>query len=273
MSEITLNNQVKISQLGFGTFRIDDGKPVIDAVNLALELGYRHIDTAAIYDNETGVGQAIGDSGLARDSLFVTTKLWNRDHGYDATLRAFEMSLQKLQLDYVDLYLIHWPMDMSLVPETWKAFERLYHEGSVRAIGVSNFNLSHLTTLLPQCEVMPAINQVECHLALQQTALYDFCQQKQIRLEAWSPLMKGEFTCIETVQHLAQQYGKTPAQIVLRWHRQRGIIAIPKSVTPSRIQENLAIDDFQLSDSDMQLLAKLDESRRIGSDPDLYRKI
>nr|WP_242003471.1 aldo/keto reductase [Culicoidibacter larvae] len=270
--KIKLNNGVEIPQLGFGTFKIEDGKPVIDAVTTALETGYRHIDTAAVYKNEDGVGTALHESGIRRDELFVTTKLWNRDQGYDSALRAFDESMKKLKLDFVDLYLIHWPTDMELISESWRALERLYKDGVVRAIGVSNFKEHHLKPILENCEVRPAANQVEFHLTLQQDQLLQYCNQQDIAIEAWSPLMQGTFGDIELVNQLADKYGKTPAQIILRWDIQKQVITIPKSVTPSRIKENFDIFDFVLSNEDMALLGQLNTETRIGPDPDDYKK-
>lgn len=270
--KITLNNGIEIPQLGFGTFKIDDGKPVIEAVTTALETGYRHIDTAAVYKNEAGVGTALHESGIRRDELFVTTKLWNSDQGYDSALRAFDASLKKLKVDFVDLYLIHWPTDMSLIADSWRALERLYKDGVVRAIGVSNFKEHHLQSILDNCEVRPAANQVEFHLTLQQNSLLQYCAQQGIAVEAWSPLMQGTFGDIEVVNQLADKYGKTPAQIILRWDIQKQVITIPKSVTPSRIKENFDIFDFVLTNEDMALLGQLNTETRIGPDPDDYKK-
>ncbi|WP_327678625.1 aldo/keto reductase [Streptomyces sp. NBC_00467] len=265
---ITLNNGVEMPQLGFGVWQVPDDEAA-QAVSTALEAGYRSIDTAAIYENEEGTGQAIADSGIPREDLFVTTKLWNGDQGYDATLRAFDTSLAKLGLDHVDLYLIHWPMpSKGLYVETYKAFEKLLADGRTRAIGVSNFLPEHLEHLIAETSVVPAVNQIELHPQLQQTASRAFHTQHDIATEAWSPLGSGKgLLDVPTVVAVARKHDRTPAQVVLRWHLQIGNVVIPKSVTPSRIRENLDVFDFELDGDDLAAFAALDEGKRLGPDP------
>ncbi|MFF7199926.1 MULTISPECIES: aldo/keto reductase [unclassified Streptomyces] len=265
---ITLNNGVEMPQLGFGVWQVPDDEAA-QAVSTALEAGYRSIDTAAIYENEEGTGQAIADSGIPREDLFVTTKLWNGDQGYDATLRAFDTSLAKLGLDHVDLYLIHWPMpSKGLYVETYKAFEKLLADGRTRAIGVSNFLPEHLEHLIAETSVVPAVNQIELHPQLQQTASRAFHTQHGIATEAWSPLGSGKgLLDVPTVVAVARKHDRTPAQVVLRWHLQIGNVVIPKSVTPSRIRENLDVFDFELDGDDLAAFAALDEGKRLGPDP------
>ncbi|GHO88460.1 aldo/keto reductase [Dictyobacter formicarum] len=263
-----LNNGVQMPWLGFGVFQTKEGDEVINAVRDALETGYRSIDTAAAYGNETGVGTAIKQSGVSRGDLFVTTKVWNSNQGYDSTLRAFDESRKKLGLDVIDLYLIHWPVK-GKYKDTWKAMERLYRDGSVRAIGVSNFHVHHLNDLLQNSEVVPAVNQIELHPLLSQTELRSFCQQKGIQVEAWSPLIRGRQD-ISLLKELADKYHKSPAQIILRWDLQHGIVTIPKSIHTERIRENASVFDFTLSDEDMQRLDGLNRNERTGADPDNF---
>ncbi|MCW2946097.1 MAG: putative oxidoreductase [Actinoallomurus sp.] len=268
---ITLNNGARMPQLGFGVWQVSD-EEVTAAVGAALQAGYRSIDTAAAYGNEEGVGAAIASSGPARDELFVTTKLWNGDQGHDSTLRAFDASLAKLGLDYVDLYLIHWPLPAkNAYVETWKALEKLHADGRARAIGVSNFQIAHLRRLLDETEVVPAVNQIELHPNLQQQALRDFHAEHGIATEAWSPLAKGgALLKDDTITALADRHGKSSAQIILRWHLQTGNVVIPKSVTPSRIRENIDVFDFELSDDDLAAIARLETATRTGPDPDTF---
>lgn len=253
--------------LGLGVFQSKDGSEVINAVKTALKNGYRSIDTAAIYDNERGVGQAIIESNLKREEIFLTSKVWNSEQGYQTTLNAFDESLEKLQTDYLDLYLIHWPKGKKSV-ETWKAMEELYQKGKIKAIGVSNFLMHHLEDFLPECKIVPAVNQVEFHPELIQPELLEYCQKKDIRLEAWSPIMRGKVNEIPVLQALAVKYGKTPVQIVLRWDIQKGVITIPKSVTEERIIDNANIFDFELTPDDMKKIDRLDKNQRIGPHPD-----
>ncbi|MCS0637938.1 aldo/keto reductase [Streptomyces sp. LP05-1] len=265
---ISLNNGVSMPQLGFGVWQVPDDEAA-KAVGTALDAGYRSIDTAAIYENEKGTGQAIAASGIAREELFVTTKLWNTDQGYDSTLRAFDASLDRLGLDYVDLYLIHWPMpSKGTFTDTYKAFEKIQADGRAKAIGVSNFLPEHLEQLLGETSVVPAVNQIELHPQLQQAESRAFHARHGIATEAWSPLGQGKGLLeVPTIVAISQKYGKTPAQVVLRWHLQLGNVVIPKSVTPSRIQENIDVFGFTLDDDDLAALAALDEAKRLGPDP------
>ncbi|WP_016697139.1 aldo/keto reductase [Actinoalloteichus spitiensis] len=265
---LTLNNGVEIPQLGFGVFQV----PPEDArrtVATALRTGYRSIDTAKAYSNESGVGQAVAESGLPREEIFVTTKLLNAEQGYDSALRAFDASMTELGLDYLDLYLIHWPLPgRDLYVETWKAFERLYEEGRVRAIGVSNFTIDHLKRLFDETDIVPSINQVELHPKLQQPELRAFHAEHGILTEAWSPLAQGDVLADPVVTRLAEKHGRTPAQVILRWHLDIGNVVIPKSVTPSRIEENFDLFGFHLDPEDIEALAPLDSGTRVlGLDP------
>ena len=265
---VTLNNGIAMPQLGFGVFQIPDEETTA-AVSTALESGYRSIDTAAVYGNETGVGRALASSGIARDELFVTTKLWNADQGYDTTLTAFDASLDKLGLDFVDLYLIHWPTPArDLYRDTWRALEKLLADGRTRAIGVSNFQPAHLQRLLESTSVVPVVNQVELHPGLQQKPLREFHARHGIATEAWSPLAQGALLADDAITSIAAGHGRTPAQVVLRWHLQLGNVVIPKSVTPARIRENLDLFDFALSADEMDAIAALDRGLRTGPDPD-----
>ncbi|MFD5729069.1 MULTISPECIES: aldo/keto reductase [unclassified Streptomyces] len=265
---LTLNNGVRMPQLGFGVFQVPDDETAT-AVGHALDAGYRSIDTAAVYGNERGVGRAIADSGLPREELFVTTKLWNADQGYDQALAAFDASLDKLGLDHVDLYLIHWPTPArDLYVETYKALEKILADGRARAIGVSNFQVPHLRRLMEHTGTVPAVNQVELHPGLQQAELRAFHAEHGIATEAWSPLAQGAVLADEAVVRIAQANGVTPAQVVLRWHLATGNIVIPKSVTPARIRQNLDVFGFELTDADLADLAALDRGLRTGPDPD-----
>ncbi|MGX1901795.1 aldo/keto reductase [Thermolongibacillus altinsuensis] len=265
----TLHNGVKMPWLGLGVWKMEDREEVIRAVKTALEIGYRHIDTAAIYKNEEGVGQAIKESGVPREEIFITTKVWNSDQGYETTLQAFETSLQKLGLDYVDLYLVHWPVKEKY-KETYKALEKLYKEGRVRAIGVSNFQIHHLEDLMADCEIKPMVNQVEYHPRLSQKELHAFCKKHGIQLEAWSPLMQGKLLDDPTLIEIGKKYGKSPAQVILRWDLQNEVVTIPKSVKPHRIKENADLFDFELTAEDMEKIDALNKDERIGPDPDNF---
>lgn len=267
---VELNNGVQIPQLGFGVYKVPD-EEVTDAVYTALESGYRSIDTATLYANERGVGTAIAGSGLPREDLFITTKLWNDAHGYDAALRAFDASLRELGTEYVDLYLIHWPVPAKgRYVETWHALERIAAEGRARAIGVSNFQPEHLDTLLAESDTVPAVNQVELHPRLQQPELRDYHRKKHIVTEAWSPIARGgELLDTQVITTIAQKHGKSPAQVVLRWHIEMGHVVIPKSVTPQRIAENTNVFDFELDEQDIAAIATLESGTRIGPDPDV----
>ncbi|MGX1668390.1 aldo/keto reductase [Streptomyces sp. NPDC055400] len=265
---IILNNGIEMPQLGFGVWQVPDAEAE-KAVATALEAGYRSIDTAAIYGNEEGTGKAIAASGIAREKLFVTTKLWNADQGYDATLRAYDASLDKLGLDYLDLYLIHWPLpSKDSYVDTYKAFEKIYADGRAKAIGVSNFLPEHLERLLGETSIIPAVNQIELHPHLQQRAAREFHAEQGITTEAWSPLGQGKGLLeVPAIVAIAQKHGRTPAQIVLRWHVQLGNVVIPKSVTPSRIVENIDVFDFELDIEDIAAISALNEDRRLGPDP------
>ncbi|GGE08135.1 glyoxal reductase [Marinithermofilum abyssi] len=265
----TLNNGVKMPWFGLGVWKAEEGEEVEQAVKSALQHGYRSIDTAAIYKNEAGVGKAIRESGVPREEIFVTTKVWNSEQGYDSTLRAFEESLRLLGLEYVDLYLIHWPVK-GKYKETWKALETLYKEGRARAIGVSNFHIHHLQDLMADAEVKPAVNQVEFHPLLTQKELLSFCKENGIQLEAWSPLAQGQILSNETVRAIADKYRKTPAQVVLRWDLQHEVVTIPKSVKEERIRANADVFDFQLAPEDMEQIDALNQDKRIGPDPDNF---
>jgi len=255
--------------LGLGVLYMSEGGEVENAVRWALEVGYRHIDTASIYGNEAGVGRGVKLSRVPREDIFVTGKVWNRDQGYDQTLAAFEASLERLDTDYVDLYLVHWPV-AGLYKDTWRALETLYESGKVRAIGVSNFLVHHLQDLLQDARIRPMVNQVEFHPYLQQPDLQKFCRLNQIQLEAWRPLMKGKVLQIPELVELGKKYGKNPVQITLRWMIQRGIVAIPKSAQQQHIRSNADIFDFKIDEEDMVLIDSLDRGERLGQDPDNF---
>ncbi|WP_010516213.1 aldo/keto reductase [Croceivirga radicis] len=265
----TLHNGVKMPYFGLGVYLSEDGTEVINAVKWALDAGYRHIDTASIYKNEEGVGQAIKDSNVAREDIFVVSKVWNADQGYESTIKAFNDSLERLQLEYLDLYLIHWPVK-GKYKETWKALEQLYREKKIRAIGVSNFLQHHLEDLLSTAEIVPMVNQMEFHPYLVQQELLDFCRKHQIQYEAWSPMMQGKIFELDAFKELARKYNKSIAQIVLRWDLQKGVVTIPKSSKKDRIVANAALFDFELSAEDMALLDAMDKQHRFGPDPDNF---
>ncbi|HEY8595799.1 MAG TPA: aldo/keto reductase [Devosiaceae bacterium] len=268
---LTLNDGIMIPQLGFGVWQVED-KTAPAAVGEALKVGYRLIDTAQGYDNEQGVGEAFRASGLGRDDVFITTKLRNREQGYDATLRAFDQSMQKLGLDVLDLFLIHWPLpDLNTYVETWKAFVKLKADGRIRSIGVSNFNPSHLERIIGETGVTPSVNQIELHPRFQQRAVRDFHAEHGITIESWSPLGQGKVLSDPVIQAIAEKYGRSAAQVILRWHLEQGLIAIPKSVTPSRIAENFEIFDFSLDAEDMAQIDALDDPNgKIGPDPETF---
>lgn len=267
---VALNNGVQIPQLGFGVFQVPDEETTA-AVASALEAGYRSIDTAAIYGNESGVGKALSAAGIPREELFITTKLWNADQGYDATLKAFDASLAKLGLEYIDLYLIHWPTPArDLYRDSWRAIEKLVADGRVRAPGVSNFQPAHLRRLVDGASLLPAVNQIELHPGLQQSELRALHTELGIATEAWSPLAQGAVLGDDAITTIAQRQDRSPAQVVLRWHLQLGSIVIPKSVTPARIRENLDVFDFTLSDDEMAAITTLDRDLRTGPDPDTF---
>jgi 2,5-diketo-D-gluconate reductase A len=264
---VTLHDGIEIPQLGFGVFQVppDDTEKVVAE---ALEIGYRHIDTAAAYGNEKGVGRAVASSGLPREDIFLTTKLWNSRQGFDSALETFGKSLGRLGMDYVDLYLIHWPVpSRDLFVETWRAFERIHGEGRARTIGVSNFRIDDLRRLETETTVRPTINQVELHPQMQQRELRAWHEQHGIATEAWSPLAQGAVLDDETIAGIARDHEKTAAQVILRWHLQLGNVVIPKSVTPERIRENFDLFDFELSKQEMDMIGALDRGKRIGPDP------
>ncbi len=265
----TLNNGVHMPWLGFGVWQVEDARQIDFAVKKALETGYRSIDTAKAYRNEEGVGNAIRESGIPRNELFITTKLWNSDQreGYEATLKAFEVSRKALKLDYIDLYLIHWPVKGKYL-DSWKAMIKLYKEGLVRAIGVSNFKLHHLQDIINETGVVPTVNQVELHPWLTQKPLLDFCIENSIQVEAYSPLMHGHMKEVGALSVIADKYGKTSAQVILRWDIQNRVVVIPKSVHGNRIEENSKIFDFTLSPEDMKTIDQMNRDKRFLPDPD-----
>ncbi|MGG4340844.1 aldo/keto reductase [Paenibacillus lautus] len=262
----TLNNGVKMPWLGLGVWKTKEGEEVIQSVKSAIAAGYRSIDTAAVYGNEEGVGQAIRESGVSRDELFITTKVWNADQGYEKTLQAFETSRKKLGLDIVDLYLVHWPGKDKYL-DTWKALIHLQKEGLVRSIGVSNFQIRHLQHIIEETGVVPVVDQVELHPLLSQKELLGYARENNIVLEAWSPLMQGNLDQ-PVLARIAEKYGKTTAQVILRWDIQNGVIVIPKSIKEHRIRENAGIFDFELSAEDMAAIDGLNQNKRFGSNPD-----
>lgn len=261
-----LNNGLKMPWLGFGVYQVNDGTEVEKAVNYALEAGYRSIDTATVYGNEQGVGKAIKESGIPREEIFLTTKVWNDDQRKKQTLAAFQESLDKLQTDYVDLYLVHWPV-AGHYQDTWRVMEDIYINGSAKAIGVSNFLVHHLEDILSDGKVVPSVNQLEFHPYLVQPGLLNFCKSHQVQVEAWSPLMQGNIVSVPAIRQMADKYNKSAAQVVLRWNLQHEVVTIPKSVNPSRITENMQIFDFELSQADMDALDALDKGKRFGPDP------
>ncbi|MFB7640778.1 aldo/keto reductase [Peribacillus butanolivorans] len=269
----TLHNGVKMPWFGLGVFKVEEGPELVNAVKVAIKHGYRSIDTAAIYENEEGVGQGIREglkeAGISREDLFVTSKVWNADLGYESTIAAYETSLKKLGLEYLDLYLIHWPVE-GKYKEAWKALETLYKEGKVKAIGVSNFQIHHLKDVIKDAEVKPMVNQVECHPRLTQKEVQAFCKEQGIQLEAWSPLMQGELLDNEVLQEIATKYGKSVAQVILRWDLQNGIVTIPKSTKEHRIVENSSVFDFELTEEDMNRISELNQNHRVGPDPDNF---
>lgn len=266
-STVKLNNGVAMPWVGLGVFRSEEGEEVETAVKTALQHGYKSIDTAAVYKNERGVGNAVKASGIPREEIFITSKVWNTEQGYKTTIDAFYESLEKLQTSYLDLYLIHWPKGSRSV-ETWKALEELYAKGEIKAIGISNFLVHHLEEFLPHCKVLPAVNQVEFHPALVQPDLLEYCRKKNIQLEAWSPIMKGQVNEVPLLIVLAEKYRKTPVQLALRWDLQKEVVTIPKSVKPERIISNADIFDFEITPEDMVKIDQLDENRRLGFHPD-----
>ncbi|WP_372339118.1 aldo/keto reductase [Enterococcus gallinarum] len=275
MNSYTLSNNVSIPELGFGTWQTPNGDVAVSAVKKALEVGYRHIDTAQGYKNEDSVGQAIKESGIPREEIFLTTKLWNENHSYDLVLSSFEESLKKLQTDYIDLFLIHWPNPVkfrdnwqSANAETWRAMEELYQAGKIKAIGVSNFLPHHFEELKKTATIFPIVNQIFLAPGELQKEVVSYCQEHNVLLEAYSPLGTGKIFDVPEMQELSDKYGKTIAQIAIRWSLQHGFLPLPKSVTPSRIEENLAVFDFELSDEDMQRIDQLDGVVGKATNPD-----
>ncbi|MCD3219753.1 aldo/keto reductase [Staphylococcus sciuri] len=272
---IEFYNGNSIPALGLGTFRVENNDECREAVKHAIISGYRHIDTAQTYHNEEKVGQGIKEgleaTGLNREDLFITTKLWMTDYGRENVQSAYEASLKRLGLDYVDLYLIHWPgQDKDLITETWKAMENLYNEGKIKNIGVSNFHVHHLEELLQEASIKPVINQIECHPYLTQKELRAYLEAQKIVAQSWSPLMNGQILEDEVVKEIANELGKTPAQVIIRWNIDENIVVIPKSVTPSRIEENLNVFDFELSEDQLSRLNALNKDERIGPDPEVF---
>ncbi|MDM5303243.1 glyoxal/methylglyoxal reductase [Bacillus subtilis] len=264
---VKLHNGVEMPWFGLGVFKVENGSEATESVKAAIKNGYRSIDTAAIYKNEEGVGIGIKESGVAREELFITSKVWNEDQGYETTLAAFEKSLERIQLDYLDLYLIHWP-GKDKYKDTWRALEKLYKDGKIRAIGVSNFQVHHLEELLKDAEIKPMINQVEYHPRLTQKELRDYCKKQGIQLEAWSPLMQGQLLDNEVLAQIAEKHNKSVAQVILRWDLQNEVVTIPKSIKEHRIIENADIFDFELSQEDMDKIDALNKDERVGPNPD-----
>ncbi|MEW4152391.1 aldo/keto reductase [Bacillus thuringiensis] len=272
-SKAVLNNGVEMPWFGLGVFKVEEGPELVEAIKSAIKAGYRSIDTAAIYGNEKAVGEGIRAgieaTGIAREELFITSKVWNADQGYETTIAAYEESLKKLGLDYLDLYLVHWPSE-GKYKDTWRALETLYKEKRVRAIGVSNFQIHHLQDVMQDAEIKPMINQVEYHPRLTQKELQAFCKEQGIQMEAWSPLMQGQLLDNETLQEIAEKHGKTTAQVILRWDLQNGVITIPKSTKEHRIIANADVFNFELTKEDMEKIDALNQNHRDGPDPDNF---
>lgn len=265
--EVTFNNGVTMPMFGLGTFKTPPGETTANSVRWALEAGYRKIDTASFYENEEGVGKGLKTSEIPREQVFVTTKVWNTEMGYESTLEAFDRSRKKLDIDIVDLYLVHWPIKEKY-QETWKALEKLYADGKIRAIGISNFEPHHIDKLLKVAEVKPVLNQVELHPYLNQSHIRKACEENRIVPEAWSPIAKGKVLEDQTIRIIAESHGKNPVQVTLRWELQHGVVIIPKSVHKERIEENMSIFDFELSDGEMAQMDKLHNDGRLGPHPD-----
>ncbi len=271
---ITLNNGIKMPRLGLGVFRVENSSELVNAVKVAIKNGYRSIDGAAIYGNEEAMGegirQGIKEAGISREDLFITSKVWNADLGYESTIAAYEASLKRLGVDYLDLYLIHWPVE-GKYKEAWRALEHLYKEGRVKAIGVSNFQIHHLEDLLKDAEIKPVINQIELHPYLSQKDVREFCKENDIQVEAWSPLMAGNGLLENDVlKEIAKKYNKTAAQVVLRWDLESDVVTIPKSTNERRLIENIDIFDFSLSKDDIEKIDSLNKNLRVGPDPDNF---
>lgn len=269
---ITLHNGQSMPQLGLGVYKMTDEIEANFAIQSALKIGYRLIDTASLYENEQVVGAAVKESDVSREEIFITSKVWNSDQGYDHTLRAFEESLKKLQTDYMDLYLIHWPGKDSQYKDTWRALERLYNEGTVKAVGVCNFQVHHLKELMASSNEKPVINQVENHPMLTQEELRTYCRENDIAIEAWAPIARNQLANEPVLTHLARKHGKSVSQVILRWHLQNGTVIIPKSVNRDRIRENSEIFDFELSQEEMNRISGLNKDERLGPNPDEFFK-
>jgi methylglyoxal/glyoxal reductase len=268
-SKKTLHNGIEIPYVGLGVFQMKDPRETVEAVKTAIDSGYLSVDTAAVYENEESVGEGVKESRTRREDLFITSKVWNSDQGYDTTLKAFETSLKKLDMDYMDLYLIHWPVE-GKYNDTWKALERLYSEGLVKSIGVSNFHQHHLEDLMKNSNEKPVINQIECHPRLNQEKLRAFCQEENIAVEAWSPIAQGRVLDEPTLKQIAEKHGKSSAQVILRWHLQNDVVIIPKSVHANRIKENADLFNFELSTDEMNQINDLNQDERFGPDPDNF---
>lgn len=270
MIHFTLNNKNKIPALGLGTYRITGQNDVDIAVDAALKNNFILIDTAEVYGNEQEIGNSLKKFGANRENLFITSKVWNTEQGYDTTLRSFERTLKKLQTNYLDLYLIHWPKEKSTMLETWRAMEKLYNDGVVKNIGVSNFHKNHLETLFTKANIIPAVNQIELHPYLTQKPLREFCDKHDIVVESWSPIAKGNVANDEILQNIGKKYNKTAVQVVLRWHVQLGLVAIPKSANPERIAQSIEIFDFKLTDKEVNSICNLNKNMRVGPNPDNF---
>lgn len=273
--QFTLSNGLEIPNVGFGTFKTEAGKVAVESVKYALECGYKHIDTAAVYGNEVSVGKGIKSSAVKREDVFVTSKVWNTERGYDKTLNAFKKSLNDLGLSYLDLYLIHWPANkkqfdnwQQINIDTWKALEKLYKEGFVRSIGVSNFMPHHMESIIDYCEVKPMVDQIEYHIGLKQDETVEFCRKNDIVVEAWSPLARGQLLKNKAITNIAEKYDVTVAQLAIKYCLQKEALPLPKSTTPSRILSNLDIFSFDIKSDDMKKLDEFDGIERVGSHPD-----
>ncbi len=271
MKEVILNNGTKIPSIGVGVFRVEDANIAYETVKTALSVGYRHVDTAMIYGNEEAIGKAIRDSGIPREEIFLTTKLWNDDQRSGKVEEAIEASLKRLGMDYVNLYLVHWPVKETYV-SVWKKMEAVYKSGKAKAIGVSNYQTHHLADLLEEAEIIPAVNQIECYPYLSQAATIQYCLERNIRPEAWGPLGAGKSDILTNpvITEIAKKRGLTPAQVVLGWNLERGVIVIPKSIHKERLTENLKCTDFELTDEDMTRISALNKNLRLGADPDHF---
>ncbi|TKD71397.1 aldo/keto reductase [Pseudalkalibacillus hwajinpoensis] len=265
----TLHNGVEMPTLGLGVWKMENNDEVKTAVNAAIDAGYKAIDTAAAYKNEEGVGAAIKENSTPREDLFITSKVWNDDQGYESTLKAFEDTVTKLGVETLDLYLIHWPVE-GKYKETWKAMEKLYKDGRIRAIGVSNFHPHHLEDLIKDAEIKPMVNQVEFHPLLNQQELRDYCKKHSIQMEAWSPLAQGKLLDHDVVKHIGEQHGKSTAQVIIRWDLEHEVVTIPKSSNPERIKQNFDVFDFELTKDDIRAIDELNQNERMGPDPDNF---